>query len=238
MKLMKLVALLVILCGQVFCISYAQAKNKLVFSTIEGSVNAEVSSLVMIEAYKRLGFEIEIMPLPGKRTLAISNSGQVDGELFRLKGINKKWPNLIPVSVPINFMEGVVITKGMSFNVGRWESLRPYKIGIRRGIRFTETGTKGMSREIADSNASLFKMLEYGRVETIVVTRSNGLKMMKSPDFSGFKMLEPSVETYPLFHYLHVKHKELIPRVKAVLQGMQKEGLFQKIRNQVLHDLK
>jgi len=238
MKLMKLITLLVILCGQVFCISYAQAKNKLIFSTIEGSVNAEVSTLIMIEVYKRIGFEIEIMPLPGKRALAISNSGKVDGELFRLEGINKKWSNLIPVSVPINFMEGVVITKGKSFNVEGWESLKPYRIGIRRGIRFTESGTKGMSREIADSNASLFKMLEYERVEAIVVTRSNGLKMMKAPDFSGFKMLEPSVEIYPLFHYLHVKHKRLIPRVQSVLQGMQKEGLFQKIRNQVLHDLK
>jgi len=235
---MKLVTLLAVLISQIFCISYAQAKNKLVFSTIEGSVNAEVSSLIMVEAYKRIGFEIEIMPLPGKRTLAISNSGQVDGELFRLEGINKKWSNLIPVSVPINFMEGVVITKGKSFNVEGWESLKPYRIGIRRGIRFTESGTKGMSREIADSNASLFKMLDYERVEAIVVTRSNGLKMMKAPDFSGFKMLEPSVEIYPLFHYLHVKHKEMIPRVQAVLQGMQKEGLFQKIRNQVLHDLK
>ena len=238
MKIMKLVTLLAVLISQIFCISYAQAKNKLVFSTIEGSVNAEVSSLIMVEAYKRIGFEIEIMPLPGKRTLAISNSGQVDGELFRLEGINKKWSNLIPVSVPINFMEGVVITKGKSFNVEGWESLKPYRIGIRRGIRFTESGTKGMSREIADSNASLFKMLDYERVEAIVVTRSNGLKMMKAPDFSGFKMLEPSVEIYPLFHYLHVKHKEMIPRVQAVLQGMQKEGLFQKIRNQVLHDLK
>jgi len=237
MKVIPLATLSVILFSLAFNTSYAQTKTMLVFSTIEGSVNAEVSSRVMIEAYKRIGVEIEILPLPAKRTLFVSNSGELDGELFRLEGVNKKWPNLIPVPIPINFMEGVVITKGPTFKVDDWESLRPYKIGIRRGIRFTDDGTLDMSRLFADSNDQLFKMLKHDRVDLIVVTRSNGLQALKFLDFPDFKILEPPVEIYPLFHYLHIKHKEMIPKVEVVLQGMQQEGLFLKIRNQVLDDV-
>ena len=84
MKVIQLAALSVIVFNLAFNTAYAQSKTKLVFSTIEGSVNAEVSSQVMIEAYKRIGVEIEILALPGKRTLIVSNSGELDGELFRL----------------------------------------------------------------------------------------------------------------------------------------------------------
>ena len=237
MKVIQLATLSVIVFSLAFNTSYAQTKTKLVFSTIEGSVNAEVSSQVMIEAYKRIGVEIEILAFPGKRTLLVSNSGELDGELFRLDGITKKWSNLIPVPIPINYMEGVVITKGKSFKVEGWESLRPYRIGIRRGIRFTDNGTKGMDRQIVDSNDNLFKLLKHDRVDIIVVTRSNGLQAMKSQEFPNFRILEPPVEVYPLFHYLHIKHKELIPKLEAVLQGMLQESLFQKFRKQVLSDL-
>jgi len=217
--------------------SYAQTETKLVFSTIENSINAEVSSIVMAEAYKRIRIEIEIIPLPAKRTLIESNSGRFDGELFRLKGINKKWPNLIPVTIPINYMEGVVITKGVSFEVDGWKSLQAYDIGIRRGIRFSDDGTFGMKRQIVNSNKILFNMLEHGRLDIIVVTRSNGLKEMKLSSYSNFKMLEPAIEVYPLFHYLHAKNKELIPKIEAALLSMQKDGFLTKIRNQVLNDL-
>ena len=236
MKAIKLATLSVIVFSLAFNTSFAQAKTKLIFSTIEGSLNAEVSSQVMTEAYKRIGVEIEILPFPAKRTLIVSNSGELDGELFRLGGITKKWPNLISVPVPINYMEGVVITKGKTFKVEGWKSLQPYRIGIRRGIRFTDNGTKGMDRQIVDSNNNLFRILEHDRVELIVVTRSNGLQVMKSPDFSSFKILEPAVEVYPLFHYLHIKNKELIPKVEAVLKSMQQEGRLNIIRNKVLSD--
>ena len=229
------VSLVFILCFP-FTESYAQPKIKLSFSTIENSVNAQVSSAVMTEAYKRIGVQIEIIPLPAKRTLIESNKGRFDGELFRLDGINIKWPNLIRVNVPINYMEGVVITTGLTFEVDGWKSLQLYEIGIRRGIRFSDDGTIGMKRQIVNSNKILFSMLKYDRLDLIVVTRSNGLKEMKILNDPNFKMLEPTIETYPLFHYLHTKNKAMVPKIEAVLLRMQNEGALEKIRHQVLNE--
>jgi len=235
-QLPTLATLIVLLCLSLK-VSYTQAQTKLVFSTIENSVNAKVSSIVMVQAYKRIGVEINIIPLPAKRSLIEANAGKFDGELFRLKGMNKNLPNLIPLSIPINYLEGVVITKNFNFEIDGWKSLRPFEIGIRRGIRFSENGTFGMNRQIVNSNKILFNMLEHGRLDVIVVTRSNGLNGMKALNYSHLNILEPSIEVYPLFHYLHVKNEAMIPKIESVLRRMQHEGLLQKIRRQVLEEL-
>jgi len=213
------------------------AKDTLIFSAIEGSVNSEISRIVMKEAYQRIGIEIEVKEYPGIRSLETSNAGEVDGELFRIANVHKKWTNLVMVPTPINKLEGVVFTKEVNFPVKGWESLKPYKIGVRRGIRFTDIGTQGMQRQIVDDNIALFKLLDMGRVDIIVIAFSNGFKILKQLQFSEVKSLHPPVASFPLHHYLHKKHQNLIPKLDAVLQDMAKEGLIQKIREQFLSKL-
>jgi len=45
-------------------------------------------------------------------------------------------------------------------------------------------------------------------------------------------MLTPPVQVDPLYHYLHKKHKALVPQITAVLREMKQEGKFQEIYKQ------
>ncbi|MEH6627736.1 MAG: transporter substrate-binding domain-containing protein [Motiliproteus sp.] len=207
-----------------------RAAEKLSFSTIEGSINSLISGIVVAEAYRRIGIETVIRPFPGERSLSYSNKGVTDGELFRIAGITEKYSNLIMVPVPVNIQDAMVITKQTEFAVNGWDSLKPYTVGIRRGIKFSGKGTEGMTPLIVDSNESLFKILDAGRTNVIVITRVNGLDMLRQLKIPGIRTLEPPIESYPLYHYLHKKNKHLMPKITVALQEMEKKGLIKKIR--------
>ncbi len=211
-----------------------QASEQLIFSAIKGSMNSLVSGRVLKEAYRRINIDINIKEYPGARSIHNANNGDVDGELFRIDGITKEFTNLHKVPVPINMIEGIVLTKGLTFQVNGWKSLKPYVVGIQRGIKFTEDGTrkvKGLQTQIANGHGQLFRMLEAGRVDLIAVARLNGLHNIKDLDIPGIKVLHPVVQTYALFHYLHKDNEHLIPRITKSLREMEKEGLIKKIRD-------
>jgi len=215
----------------------AQAENKLIFSGISGAVNSDISMRVLSEAYKEIGFDVKFLPLPGERALRASNSGETDGEVFRIANVQKRYKNLIPVPTPINVLEGIVFTKNKNIKVNGWNSLKPYRIGIQVGIKFVERGTKGMNRTIVDSNEQLFRMLNAGRIDIAVVAYTNGVKAIKKLGVDGIKANKPAVQVYPLYHYLNTKHSSLVNKLDAVLKKMQSTGRIKEIREMIISDI-
>jgi polar amino acid transport system substrate-binding protein len=202
-------------------------------------MNGLVSERVLREAYKRLQIDIKIRRLPAARALHESNIGVYDGELYRIRGVNKEYPNLIPISVPINVMEGVAFTEDIHFNVNGWESLRPFKLGIQRGAKFVERAafaTKRNNVQVVNTNAQLFKMLKGGRIEVVVASRLSGLNTMQVNGITGIKILDRPIESYRLYHYVHKKNKHLVVDLTSVLMDMEKEGLIKKIRREFIRE--
>ena len=213
------------------------AQEKLIFTTILNSSSAKISEQVIREAYRRLGFDIEVIWVPARRALEMSNDGQVDGELHPIFGIDKRWSNLIRVPNQVNELEATAFTKGIEFKVAGWNSFSSYSVGVRRGIQFSNANTQGMSRQIVNTVQGLFEILQYDRVEGIVTSLINGLIELKGIKHSSIKPLKPAIEVYPLYHYLHIKHQALVPKVNGILEEMKKEGLIQRIRQQALNRL-
>ena len=215
----------------------AEASDKLTFSSIKGSLLSVISERVLQEAFGQMGIEITLEPFPAKRALIHANDGKTDGELHRVPGIETKYPNLIMVQVPINRVEGIVYTKNVGFRVNGWQSIKPYCVGVRRGIIYSDKGTQGMDRLFTNSYEELFEILESERVDVIVLTRENGLDLGKRLSLPAIKALEPPVEILPLHVYLHKKNKHLIPQLTMILQKMEKEGKIKKIRELYLEEL-
>ena len=55
--------------------------------------------------------------------------------------------NLMMISVPVNFLDGVVFTKNHHFPVTGWESLKPYSIAIRIGTKFAEIRSETLPKQ-------------------------------------------------------------------------------------------
>ena len=193
--------------------------------------------IVLKEAYQKLGIEVVMKPLPGERALRTSNSGKVDGEVFRIANVQKRYKNLIPVPTSINVLQGMVFSHDKNVTVNGWQSLATYKIGGQVGIKFVERGTKGMNRIMVDTNEQLFKMLNAKRIDLAIAAHINGAKTISQLKLQSINILQPPVIEHKLYHYLHKKHAALVPKIDSVLTEMQRTGRIQQIRQDFLNSL-
>lgn len=189
---------------------------------------------VLREAYRRLGMNMVLNKVPGERSLFSVNHGQVDGELYRKLGMERDYPNLRIVPVPLMTYEIVIFTLGTNFVVSGWDSLRPFTIGFVKGIKVIEQNTIGMKLEPTATMRQAFLKMTLGRSDIVVANRSSGLAVLKEMKLADVKVLEPPLVTFPVFHYLHKKNEALVPKLTTVLQHMQKDKTIENIQKAVM----
>jgi len=210
------------------------AQTRLVLVTPPNTIDTVISEVITRKAYKRIGIQVEIRKYPGERALRLANSGKVDGEVQRINGISASYTDLIQVHPAINYIEGTVFSLQKKFTISGWDSLKPYRIGYIRGIKFAEQNTKNMDSLAVSDYTRLFEMLRKERFEIIVSPRINGLYQLKQQGIENILELKPAIMRFDLFHYLHKKHANLVPKISAVFAEMAKSGELEKIRNHVV----
>ena len=210
--------------------------ERLVLVTAVNSADTIIGEVILREAYARLGITLDIIKVPGERALRMANRGDVAGDIHRLDGLSATYPNLIKVSPPINFLDGAVFTRTVSFPVDGWDSLRPYRIGILRGTKFVEQNTLEMDRHVVGSYEGLIKMLNRGRIDVMVVPYLSGAFQIRQIGADGEEAtaLEPRLTKLDLYHYLHVRHEPLVKRISNVLETMRSSGELEAIRKRVV----
>lgn len=194
-----------------------------------------IAERVVTEAYRRLGMKVVVHKIPGERSLRSANSGDMDGELYRKLGMDREYPNLVIVPVPLLTYEIVIFTLGTSFVVHGWDSLRPYTIGHVKSIKIVEQNTQGMRVEVAATLRQAFLKMTLGRSDLVVANHASGLAALKELNLQDtVKVLSPPLATFPVFHYLNKKHAALVPQLTTVLQQMQKDKTIETIQKSVM----
>lgn len=211
--------------------------QKLTFSTFEGSPGQDMSALILQEAYASMGVEIDVLRYPGLRSLKSANQGIVDGELSRFKAFQNDYPNLVPVPVPVNHLSGTAFTKIEGLQLRGWESLRGYSVGFTRGMKFAEQATAGMPVVRVNSHKQLFQLLDKGRIDVAINPLVNGLGIIEQLGLEGIRALEPPLVHIDLYHFLHKRHTDLVPRVTDTIRAMRASGRIDEIRNQFFRDI-
>ncbi len=234
-------SLIVLVLGSFFLSSslvFADLPKNITLSQHPKGIVVESADRILTEAYRRVGVPLKISHLPSKRALINANEGITDGEIMRIKEINKYYPNLLLIPVAFIWVDQVVLSKNISFKVDGCESLRPYKIGIRTGVVSLEECTKGMRVAKVTRIEQLIQMLDVGRID-ILVTGSKLFLLgeIKKCGFSGMKVLTPNLKRLPLYHFLHKKHRDFVPIITKVLKDMEKEGYFIKERKLTIANL-
>lgn len=212
----------------------AAPPDRILLVTPLNTVDTVISEVIVREAYRRLGITVDIMKYPAERALRLADAGDADGEVQRIDGIAKRYTNLIQVRPPINYIEGTIFTKTADFSVEGWESLRPYRIGIIRGIKFAERSTKGMDTRLVSDYAELFRKLDRGLFDVAVSPRVNGWYQIAELRLTGIRELEPPVERFDLFHYLNRMHVDLVSEISSVFERMKEDGELAGIRARVI----
>ncbi|GMR20622.1 MAG: transporter substrate-binding domain-containing protein [Gammaproteobacteria bacterium] len=191
--------------------------------------------VVVKEALGRTGFGLESVRLPAERALINANAGIDDGDLLRIAGLQKTYPNLIQVPEKIIDLEFVVFTKHAEFPITGWRSLEPYSVAIVTGWKILERNINETVELTKVKNVDqLFTMLLKDRVDTLVYSRWDGLGFIKQRHIRGVRILEPPLVRRGMYVYLHKKHQHLVPKLAAALRAMKADGSYRRTFQQIL----
>lgn len=210
----------------------ASAEQVLRIARIPGFPDQTVSSEILKETYRRLHISVEFVDVPAKRALMLSSRGVLDGEVARIAEVESEYPTLLRLSPSINYIEPSAFSKNIRLAINGWESINGHNIGIVQGVGSSERGTKGMPNVVAVANQNLLlKMLYAERIELAVTDLFSGMIRLKELGIDKvIHPLSPPLQKIYIYHYLHERHRALIPKVEAVLQGMERSGELARLR--------
>ncbi len=209
----------------------------IVLSAISNEQTHELAKDVVRAAYKKIGFAVEFNDVPARRALEWANIGITDGDLARIDGTEKKFTNLIKISTPVTEFKGVVFTKHIKKDISSWKDLKELSIGIIGGIRYSDIGTKGLNRILAQDMPHLFKLLSKDRIDVAVAVLDAGrIEIHKNFKGEQIHVIGHPIFSAPLFHFVHKKNKALVPQLEAAFQEMMKNGEIESIRKKALSE--
>ncbi len=194
--------------------------------------------LVSKEAFKRIGYTLKTIQLPAERGLKNVNAGIEDGEMSRIKGLDKLYPNLIRVPEKIMNWQFVAFSQSPINLQKGWKSLENNSVGFINGWKILEKNVpaKADITKVRTPN-QLFTILHKKRVDIILYERWGGLLHIRNHNQKNVILLSPPLAEKQMFIYLHKKHKKLVPLLAKALKQMKADGTYNKIFTKILKPL-
>jgi polar amino acid transport system substrate-binding protein len=215
------------------CLSTTQATEFVLTTAAEAPYHRPdqtgLMNQLVAEAFRRVGIEIRVVQMPGERALQTSNAGNVDGDAFRVMGLQDHYNNLIPTTESIFDMNFSAFTLSPMSTENSWDDISKLRIGIVRGYKILEFQSQGMNVTQVNDQLSMFNMLLVGRIDVAVTSKQIGLDALRRNGITGLVLNEPPILVMPLFIYLHKKHEALVPLLTQAVKDMKADGTHQRI---------
>jgi hypothetical protein len=224
---------IVVLMGPLAAETQSEAlPKKIVLSRLANVPDQWVGGEILKSVYAKLGITVEFLDVEAKRALALSSAGDVDGEIQRVAAVAQQYLTLLQLQPAINYIEPAVFTAGLEFTVTGWNSIKDYQVGIVRGVGSSEAGTSGMSKVYRGTSLEeLVRMLDRERFDLLVTDLFSGkVEIRRQQLESRIHPLLPPLERIYIYHYLHERHRTLVPQVEAVLREMNDSGELEQLR--------
>lgn len=216
------------------------AKKTLQFSTHipENQPLGAISRGLLIEAYKKFNIELTFQVYPVNRSLKYSNSGEVDGEIFRAKFIINEFPNLVLVDEPLLYVDIVAYylanNKEIKRPIHKWKDLTPYRIAHTKGFRHIKNKMKDTSTIKMDFSLQLIPLLISQKVDVAILSKLDGDYIVNQKNYRDIDIKSAVVATIPAYHLLNSKHQALASKVKMSFKQMKVTGRSEEIISQVM----
>ncbi len=194
------------------------------------------------EVSKRSGVNISIIELPKKRALVEANMGHYDGTAMRVINLEKDYPNLMRVKSSIFSVQHVLFSskKGTFESVNNFHDLADYIVKNNFIVGYLNGSKKAkdelsqipLSNKIAlGGPIQAFDLLKASRINAYLAGPGMTNRDIFNKQYNGTKIQEVGVfATFPLYPYLHKKHKELVPLIEEPIKAMIKDGSLSRIR--------
>ena len=185
--------------------------------------------MLIKEAFQRAGLRAEIVFTPTERSMYDVDAGLLDGEINRIEGMEKNFPNLVRVPEP-NMTMHFVAFSNQPYPVDGWESLKDLHIGVVSGWRILEEHTEGFpKRVLVPSETELFTMLHKGRIDIALYDKLTGYETISRLGYTGIRHLEPPLISRNMFLYMHKSHSVMVGVIAEALREMKLDGTYDRI---------
>lgn len=189
------------------------------------SAHIEIAKEVMTQVYQSLGQSIDFVLLRAGESLPLSNQSELDGELIRVRAIEKEYPNLVRIPYAINSLRTMAYTRVNGPKVVGMGGLLGKKVGYLNGIELHKTITKNLKNEAFYSVKSMFQGLIKGGVDVVLFPYLDGkIYLHKQGLNDQVRMQKNAIIEVKLYHYLHKSHNRLINDLNKLLKKMEASG--------------
>jgi polar amino acid transport system substrate-binding protein len=177
----------------------------------------------LAEAYRRIGLAVTLRSFPPARSVEMANRGEVDAEASRVPDAMSDLSDLVAVPEPLSHSRTYAFTTGAAFPIDGWESLRGHHLCVMVGDLITMKRTRDMPREISHDAAAQFHMLSTGRCD-VAISDGAAWLVIERQHLGRFRMLEPAVQSFAVYHYVHRRHADLVPALTSAFRQLNEEG--------------
>jgi len=192
--------------------------------TVTASLNQSALTLQieqqLIQAYRAIGYHLEIQYLPAERSLKMSSEGKFDGELFRIAAVGQHYPQLLAVPVPLARIELYAFVKmGRQHEFGLWQQDPNLRIGFVRGFKMAELYDVAGTKTIVNTPGQAVQMLQQNKID-ILLEDLQSLREATAgdPQAANLIQLPEMLAAEELFHFVHQRHQQLIPALAEQLR--------------------
>ncbi|MGY5451147.1 substrate-binding periplasmic protein [Agarivorans sp. MS3-6] len=188
-------------------------------STVENVAAYPEVVNMLSRAYAELGYHIELVPMPAKRSLRQAKENiDIDAELARTEYAAPFLPNHLRIPIPIAYITIAAFVMRDDLEIVNWQSLQAYGVGGVRGHLFIESKLKNHNKLLFLSSANqALTMLSRGRLDVVILPQTMGEYVVKQNWHSQVKMVSPALDYVPLYHYLHQKHHAIAGNLTQAL---------------------
>jgi len=194
---------------------------------------------VVTEAFRRIGYQLKTVRLPAERGLVNANRGIIDGEIMRVKGIDRLYKNLRRVPEKIMDWEFVGFSYQPPSLVNGWEDLAGKSVSHINGWKIYEKNIPASAEVTKTQDAvSLFNLLMKKRTDIALYERWGGLHLLQEMSMEGVQLCGQPLAVKEMFTYLHKKHQSLVVPLAKALSEMKQDGTYEALFNKHLMPLK
>ncbi len=183
-----------------------------------------------LKIFNNLGYKLIIEKLPAERALRSANSGLIDGELIRVKGMNKLYTNLIRVPESMINLKFVAFSKTKIDLSSGWNALANKEVAFITGWKIYEKKVPKTAHVTKTTNYhELFTLLQKNRTDIALFSLYSGYYMIDKLKLNNIKRLKPVLAEKKMFMYLNKKYESLIPKIAKALARMKSNGSYNKL---------
>lgn len=211
----------------------ALAAETLVVTAVNKTGASAVAARLLTEIYRRAGLNLQIDVQPAPRASLTALSDKADGELIRIASYGQTYPQLLRVD-PSFYRVSVraYALPARAVSVQSRDDLKHYSLGSIRGMVYVQEMTEHHpALTLTQNPLQLFRMLAAGRVDVALCTTQAAQSSIAE---LGLKDLDssPDLARFELHHYLHMRRKDVAPRVAEVIRGLRDSGELEQLTAQ------